>query len=153
MPVKKNVAPHRRGKSRVKRPPHVVEDTIIMERRAKALSLRRAGATYQQIASATGVSIETAYSDVQAELSSLRLQTVEDATAVRELELRRLDDYTRALSARAAQGDIAAITTLLRVQERRSRYLGLDAATKQEIIGDVPAFVIHMEGSSDKDAH
>lgn len=150
MSVKKTVAPHRRGKGRATRPPHIAEDTIIMERRAKALSLRRAGVTYQQIATATGVSLETAYSDVQAELSALRLQTVEDATAVRELELRRLDDYTRALAPRAAQGDIAAITTLLRVQERRSRYLGLDAATKQEIIGEMPKFILQVQTDDDE---
>jgi len=145
MPSRKTVAPHRRGKSTKTRPPHIAEDTAILERRVKALSLRRAGATYQQIAAATGVSLETAYSDVQAELSALRLQTVEDATAVRELELRRLDDYTRALTPRAAQGDIAAVTTLLKVQERRSKYLGLDAPTKQEITGDLPAFVLQVE--------
>jgi len=146
--VKKPVAPHRQGKRERARPPHRAEDTAIIERRVKCLELRRMGATYRQIARAVNVSVETAYADVQAELQALRTLTAEDATAIRDIELRRLDDYVLALSTRAQQGDVAAIATLLKVQERRARYLGLDAPDKQEILGDAPVFTLRIDRGS-----
>jgi hypothetical protein len=147
MSIKKPIAPYRKNKTQSdkRRPPHTAEDTQIVERRAQALALRRGGATYRQIGRQLGVSVEVAYADVQAELHALRTLTAEDAEAVRDLELRRLDDYVLALSARAKQGDVAAISTLLRVQERRAKYLGLDAPDKQEILGDAPVFTLRID--------
>lgn len=155
MAIVKPVAPHRKQKRKqsANRPPHVAEDVQIIERRAKALQLRRAGAHYRVIAQQCGVSVEVAYADVQAELAALRKVTEQDAEVIRDLELRRLDDYMLALAPKAQRGDVQAITACLRVQERRAKYLGLDAATKQEIIGDLPAFVIQVEGSDDEDVH
>lgn len=129
-------APYRvKTTPRKTRPPHVAQDTAIIERRADALSLRRAGASYRMIAKRTGVSVETAYSDVQAELMALRTVTETDAAVVRDIELRRLDDYTLALTDKARRGDVPAILTLLRVQDRRAKYLGLDAPSKQTVTG------------------
>ena len=145
MAIRKPVAPHRKKVSEKQRPPHRAEDTQIIERRAQALALRRSGATYRMIGRQLGVSVEVAYADVQAELMALRTSTMEDAEVVRDLELRRLDDYMLALAPKAQRGDIQAITACLRVQERRAKYLGLDAATKQEIIGELPPFVIQVE--------
>ena len=145
MSIRKPVAPHRKKTSDKRRPPHIAEDTAILERRGQALALRRGGATYRIIARQLGVSVEVAYADVQAELAALRTLTAEDAEVVRDLELRRLDDYVLALSARAKQGDVAAITTLLRVQERRSRYLGLDAPERQELVGAPPVFTLQID--------
>jgi len=155
MSIKKPVAPHRQQKRKqsATRPPHIAEDVQILERRAKALQLRRAGAHYRTIAQQCGVSVEVAYADVQAELAVLRKVTEQDAEVIRDLELRRLDDYMLALAPKAQRGDVQAITACLRVQERRAKYLGLDAATKQEIIGDLPAFVIQVEASDDEDVH
>ena len=86
MPVTKPVAPHRRAKAKGKsnRPPHIEQDTSIIARRAQALSLRKAGAHYRAIATRLGVSLETAYSDVQAELSALRKTTEQDAETIRQ---------------------------------------------------------------------
>jgi len=147
MPVTKPIAPYRKAKTKSdkRRPPHTAEETQIVERRAQALSLRREGLTYRQIGKRLGVSVEVAYADVQAELSALRTLTTEDAEAVRDLELRRLDDYVSALWPKAADGDTAAIATLLRVQERRAKYLGLDAPDKQEILGDAPVFTLRID--------
>ena len=155
MSIQKPVAPHRKQKRKqsANRPPHIAEDVQIIERRAKALQLRRAGAHYRVIAQQCGVSVEVAYADVQAELAALRKVTEQDAEVIRDLELRRLDDYMLALAPKAQRGDVQAITACLRGQERRAKYLGLDAATKQEIIGDLPAFVIQVEGSDDEDVH
>lgn len=145
MAATKPVAPHRKHASTKRRPPHTAEDTRIIERRADALAMRRNGATYRQIAKALGISVEVAFADVQAELNALRTLTAEDAEAVRELELRRLDDYVYALSRRTAQGDPQAIATMLRVQERRAKYLGLDAPDRQELLGDMPVFTLKID--------
>lgn len=144
MAATKPVAEHRKQKARTtkNRPPHVREDTQIIERRAQALSLRKAGAHYRLIAERCGVSVETAYADVQAELGALRRATEEDAEAIREIELKRLDDYTVALTPAARRGDVRAIDTLLRVQDRRSRYLGLDAPTKSLVAVELPPVLV-----------
>lgn len=148
----KPVAPHRKQKHKqtAQRPPHIAEDVAIIERRANALKLRRAGAHYRTIAQQCGVSVETAYADVQAELAALRSVTEQDAEVIRDLELRRLDDYMLALAPKAQRGDVSAITACLRVQERRSKYLGLDAAIKQEIIGELPKFVLQVQTDHDE---
>lgn len=150
--ITKPVAPHRQRKRQqsAKRPPHIAEDVQILERRAKALQLRRAGAHYRTIAKQCGVSLETAYADVQAELTALRAVTEQDAEVIRDLELRRLDDYMLALAPKAQRGDVQAITACLRVQERRSKYLGLDAAIKQELIGEMPKFVLQVQTDDDE---
>jgi len=132
------VAPHRQRGGKKNRPPHVAQDTAIVERRAQALSFRKAGASYRTIAKRLDVSLETAYSDVQAELAALRATTEHDAEVIRDIELRRLDDYTLALTPAAQRGDMRAVDTLLRVLDRRAKYLGLDAPSKQEFVGSVP---------------
>ena len=99
----------------------------ISERRFRAFELRKAGASYRAITRQCGVSVETAWSDVQSELLALRQLTVKLAEDVRELELRRLDDWTLALTPKARTGDTKAIMTLVRVAERRARLLGIDS--------------------------
>jgi len=113
--------------------PHRGEEEIVAERRVAALELRKAGRTYRYIAAMLNVDVHTAWEDVQAELTALRQQATEIAEEVRELELRRLDDWTAALTAQAQTGRERSIDSLVRIQERRARLLGLDAPTKQEI--------------------
>lgn len=135
----RKVAPHRAGRPQAatpkKRPPRRGEAERIAARRLQALSLRKAGAPYRAIAAELKVSVETAYSDVQAELAALEALSSTEAENVRQLELRRLDDLQLALSAAVRRGDPQAIRTALLVMERRSKYLGIDAAKKSEISG------------------
>ena len=107
----------------------------IAVRRAKSLELRVAGASYSQIAREQGVSKDTAWSDVQAELTDLREITKKLAEELRELELRRLDAWTvlatkQARGSFGKAGDVRAIFALAKLQERRAKLLGLDAPTK-----------------------
>lgn len=106
---------------------HRAEEARIATRRVQALDLRKAGATYRRIAEALSVDVSTAYADVQAELTALRTLAAEQAEEVREIELRRLDDYTLGLTPKARKGDADAVRTLIRVSERRAKLLGLDA--------------------------
>lgn len=96
------------------------------ERVAQALVLRKAGASYQQIAEQCG------YNDRSAAHHSvtraLRAMGREDAEDVLELELARLDDMTTAVWPVARRGDLKAIDTVLKLQDRRAKYLGLDSS-------------------------
>jgi hypothetical protein len=111
----------------------------IAERRTFALELRKAGGSYREIARQLGVDLQTAHSDVAAELGALREMTVEHAKQLRDLELARFDEMTSGLWPQIRAGSPPAVTAAVRVSERRSRLLGLDepTATKTEISGSL----------------
>jgi outer membrane protein TolC len=131
------------GKQREVSSPITGQSEVIAERRVKALDLRKAGATYRQIAKQCEVSVETAWGDVQAELRALRTLAQADAEELRELELRRLDDWTLSLTPRVREGDPRAAVALVRMQERRAKYTGIDAPERREVT-QVP-HVTHVE--------
>lgn len=94
------------------------------ERRAKAISLRKAGATFEQIAQQVGYSDKSAaYNAVQVALQHLEREPAEELLT---LELARLDDMQLALASRVRGGDEKAIMAALAVMDRRARYLGLN---------------------------
>lgn len=94
------------------------------ERRAEALKLRLAGATYEQIAKRLDYSHRgKAHDDVMA---ALRAVTAEPAKELLTLELQRLDAMLIGLWRQAAQGQPAAVDRVLKIMERRAKYLGLD---------------------------
>ena len=100
----------------------------LRERQRRALELRLAGHTYQQIADALGSKSKCgAYKAVE---GALREVTREPAEAVRELELQRLDAMLAALWPQMQKSDIQALAGCLRISERRCRLLGLDAPHK-----------------------
>jgi predicted DNA-binding protein (UPF0251 family) len=98
------------------------------ERRIKSLRLRQRGLTYAQIGETLGVSSKTAYRDVKKELEKIQKTCAEEAELVREIELRRLDELWSVANVAALNGDLKAIDRCLRIQERRAKLLGLDAA-------------------------
>jgi predicted DNA-binding protein (UPF0251 family) len=98
------------------------------ERRIKSLRLRQRGLTYAQIGETLGVSSKTAYRDVKKELEKIQKTCAEEAELVREIELRRLDELWSVANVVALNGDLKAIDRCLRIQERRAKLLGLDAA-------------------------
>ena len=93
-------------------------------RRVEALKLRTAGYTYRDIADKLGYSTPSAgCQDVQRALKEL---VREQATETAALELERLDALLIPLWGKAQRGNLAATDRVLRLMERRSRYLGLD---------------------------
>lgn len=102
-----------------------------IERQKQALDLRKAGATYDAIAKkleyANGSGAEHA---VKAALKA----TIQDsADDVRRMELERLDALLLQMWTQTQKGNLGAVDRVLRIMERRSKLLGLDAPTKQEI--------------------
>jgi hypothetical protein len=107
------------------------------------MELRKAGASYREIASETQVSLRTAWRDVKTELERLAHDTQQTTLMFREMELQRLDRLQLSLWSKAVgytdkQGvvhepDKRAVELVLRIMERRARLLGLDAPQQVEM--------------------
>lgn len=105
----------------------VGERERIAERRLKALVLRRARATYRQVATELKISVSTAFDDVAAEMAVGVDSRGQQAEFLRTEEVDHLDAISRALW--PARGDTASARALIAASERRSKLLGLDAQT------------------------
>lgn len=103
------------------------------ERCARALQLREQGATYEQIASTLGISRTQAYNDVQ---DSLREITRDDADAVLDMELRRLDRLWQVVYRDALEGNLKAVDRAISIHDRRARLFGL-YTIKHEVNGEI----------------
>lgn len=94
------------------------------QRAAQALDMRAHGSTYQQISDALNYAGRaTARRACQRALGE---HIKEPNAEVLVIEQRRLDSWLEALSPAIEQGDVQAIITALKIQERRAKYLGLD---------------------------
>lgn len=104
------------------------------ERRGKAIALRLAGMDYDNIAQRLGYADRAAAcKDIQRALEANVAQQTQSADTLREVELMRLDRLQAAAWQAAAQGNLKAIETVLKVVDRRCRLLGLDAPIKADI--------------------
>lgn len=103
------------------------------ENARKALAMRRAGMSYEQITRELGFKNKSsAYRLVAGALKAI---PKEEAEAVLAIELQRLDVMMVGVWNRAKQGDGDAVDRVLRIMKRRSEYLGLDAPKKNEHSG------------------
>lgn len=127
------------------------------ERRAFVLTLRKTGATYRKIAAAAvqryggeslpdGWDERYAYKDTMRELERLRETMHEDCQFVLQVELERLDRLMEAMWSRAADGDEAAIDKVLKIMDRRAKYLGLDARFKVDLTTPVHVTISYDDG-------
>ena len=111
------------------------------EKREKALDLRRAGASLRDIARALGVAHSTAKEYLDEAMADLQAAQNEKAEATRAVELDRLERLHMSLWPTATGKDTEpetrnkAIDRLVRISERRSKLLGLDAPQRQELTG------------------
>ena len=106
-----------------KKPPRR-KDAAAAQRALQALDLRKAGATYEQIARSCGYAGPSgAYQAVQRELQRTMQEPADD---VRQLEIMRLDDLYRAMVPKALKGDTWSVDRCLKIMERRAALLGLD---------------------------
>lgn len=130
------------------------ETITTAERRAFVLAMRRTGATYRKIAAAAvtrfgagtlpdGWDERYAYKDTMRELERLRETMAEDGESIRQIELERLDRLTEALWSRATDGDEAAIDKVLRIMDRRAKFLGLNRSEGLEVSGPGGGPVTH----------
>lgn len=106
------------------------------EKARQALALRRAGSDFDTIAKQVGYSNRSgAWKAVSRLLKQRSDESAKDAEAVLSLELDRLDFMLRALWPKVMAGDPLAIDRAIKIQDRRAKYLGLDAPARQELTG------------------
>jgi hypothetical protein len=109
----------------------------VQVKRERAVELRLAGATYHQIAKELGYNSHT--SAMRAVEAAIARRTSESAALIKAQELARLDQMLLGLWPAARRGDALAVDRVLRVMDRRARYLGLDV--------DKGAATTEVEGS------
>jgi hypothetical protein len=101
------------------------------ERSRRAYELRVAGASFDRIADTLDFADESgARKAVAAFVERLERETVDQA---RYLELDRLDRMLIAITEQIRKGHLGAIDRALKIMERRSKLLGLDAPTKTDV--------------------
>lgn len=120
------------------------------EKRRQAVELRKAGATFDEIATALGYSNKgTAFRAVE---QALKESVREPALQLIELEVQRLDMMLRALWPAVVRGQLGAVDRAIRVAERRARLLGLDAAQQVQHSGpDGGPIPVSFEGMSEEE--
>lgn len=103
------------------------------ERRTKGLRMRSMRMTYQQIADELYNGNRGAcYRDLQKAMDDLPKEAAQE---VRLQEMELLDTMARGLVPKASKGDEKAVQALLRIMERRAKYLGLDVPVQVEQLG------------------
>jgi len=120
------------ARKRQKQTPKIIAS---LERRQHALELRKQGLTYREIGAKLGVTTKAAHKTVTKALGFLNDRIGDEARLVRRLELERLDVMQRGLWRKAKKGDPHAVGSVLRIQERRAKLLGLDEPEKHELTG------------------
>lgn len=105
----------------------------IAEKRQKCLELRKCGGSFRYIAEQQNISLGLAHKYIADALSEINGLIAQDAEQLRELELQRLDTATLAIAKLVRQGHLGAVDRWLRISERRSKLLGLDAPIQQQV--------------------
>lgn len=116
------------------------KDDAILARRKDVWSRRVRGETVREIAEELGVGVATVHRDLEAVRAELDDCTKRGAEIERAIGANRLDGVARKLMAAVDQcAEASEFSTLAnaiaRIEERRAKLLGLDAATKTELTG------------------
>jgi hypothetical protein len=102
-----------------------------LARRAKALELHLAGATYEAIANVVGYASKAgSYKAVQEALAAQAPPGDDDSPVDYDTEIARLDAMLTGLWGKARRGDVQAIDRVLRIGERRAHLIALAALAK-----------------------
>ena len=98
-----------------------------------ALLLRLQGYNYDYIGEKLGLKADAVGRAVRSALKRQKAVVAEKADEVIQLELQRLDTLFLHAMAHVRAGNVNAVTQALKVMERRTKYLGLDAPVKTQI--------------------
>ena len=105
----------------------------VREKEQDVVRLRRVGLSLDQIAKE--LDYKNASGPYKALMRHLKRNITElspSTEAVRQEEIERLDWWLQTISGQIMAGDLAAVNTGLRIQERRASLLGLDAPKQLE---------------------
>jgi hypothetical protein len=137
---------------------------VIIQRRQKALNLRKTGATLEAIAGAIAKEFNLpsynrsrCFEDIDTSLKDLNDQYTHDTEAMRRQELERLDDYLFRLASKIQSGDVKAIAQAVKISERRCKMLGLDAPIQVQVEDlvnqELTAFIDSLEPLLSKEVY
>jgi hypothetical protein len=104
-------------------------DSEVLALQKRAAAMRVGGAGYQAIADRLGY--KTASGAHQAVQAGFVHEFSDETSEVRRLELERLDRLLLGLWPAASTGDIKAVNAVLKVMDRRAKYLRLDVGEEQ----------------------
>lgn len=108
----------------------------IIHRQRSSYMMRLAGASYDDIARAQGVSRTTAFLDVRETQRAIDAEAYEEMALMRAQSAARLDMMLFAVLPMARKGDYKSIKAALAIEKRRAELLGLDAPRKFEHTGE-----------------
>ena len=121
-----------RGPAKIANAETAAKEIERKKRNKKILDLRIAGASEQTIADEIGVSDTTVHRVLHEIIEEMNIKLYIKADVLKRMELERLDKITLALFAN--RNDPRTADTLLRVMERRARYLDLDVPMQSEVV-------------------
>lgn len=105
------------------------------ERRRKAIAMKLAGATYEQIATALGyASRGAACVDIQRALEQSLAEQHRDAEVMRHELVLQLEQVKRAMWPAMLNGDTKAADVVLKAVDRIAKLVGADAPTRVEVL-------------------
>lgn len=110
----------------------------------EALELRLKGMSYKQIGEELDCAIGTAYNAVSRGLKELNSLAKEKAEEVRQLELSRIDSVLDSVIKRAKKGNDKAIASMVKLMDRRAKYLGLDSPVQTEDIAERERVILQL---------
>lgn len=90
------------------------------------------------------MSVQAAHQAVTAYLEATRAVSREAAEEIRRIELDRIDRMLAAVSPQAEDGDLQAVQTAIKLQERRAKLLGLDAPAETRTTHDAAPDVVRQ---------
>ncbi len=123
-------------------------------RDTEAVRMRLDGHSYPSIAATLAYGHRgNAQRAVQRRLKAMREDCAEDATELRQIECARLDVALAGIMGKVRRGDVQAVAAMLRIQERRSAYEGLDQprGLKVEVTRELEGFLNKMREEFDDD--
>lgn len=103
------------------------------ERRAKALALRKAGATLDQIGQELGVTRQAVHKMLSIVLEKAAEEERESAKALRELQNQQLDEMQLGIWKEVRKGDEKKLDRMLRIMERRAKLNALDSPLEIDV--------------------
>lgn len=108
-------------------------ETQLLLRRIRVLEMRRGGKSLRAIAAVLGISHTQVRNDIEDSLSALRESEHGRTDGLRILELLRLDVAVAGMMPGVRKGNPMSVDRLLKISERRTKLLGLDAPTEHQV--------------------
>lgn len=118
------------------------DDAKKPERNCDILRAYQEGWTTREIAVAQSMTPQAVRTVLKDALAEIQAEQRELATEVLQLELQRLDLLLKVHMPKALEGDLDSFDRVIRIMDRRAKYLGLDAPEKFDVALTLEALVL-----------